>query len=527
MPVSEMKKLTLYGLLFGMLLACTLDLSAQSKNSPRLIRLEVPNGTTENFHLVPMHQNGLLIFYETNKLDTEGKRFWYFALFDAEMRQKWMRPVALSDKLLFVSQKQGNNAVYFVFKNSEKLKKGAGFYDILVYDIKRQAFRNIKGSLPLNTEIKDFAIQANELGLGLNVKGHKADLLLVNTLSGDIKVAHLTDLPQVTVDGVFRNSVTGTLVVVTSSLDAKSGVKHVVYSFRPDGSLVQKVNISYFDPMTRLDNFVLADADGHNMKFFGAYHLMTKGSFFSGNNDEDNPDTEGLFYLSIKNGKQKDLRYFSFLDFKNIQGTFVQSDFHKSKKKKEKASDMHPGTVSLLNITRPDVFREENGYIVAANAYIAYYKTESHMDYDFYGNMYPTNYRVFAGYQFYDVLLAGFTREGKIIWDNDFPMSNILSYKIENKALVYPDSAIVTLAYVNNGQIITQDISGGKKLDAREKINIASRYSRDRPAGSGANKMIHWYSHYFLVYGYQQLKNRALQNQPLRTVFYVNKITFE
>lgn len=511
-------------LFFALLFSGTQNLEAQNKNKPRLIRLEVSSGTTDNFHVIPTGQNGLLIFYETNQLNTKGNRLWYYALFDIHMKQKWLRPVALEDKLTFVNHKQVGNIVYLVFKNSEKLRKGSGYYDILMYNIKKQAFRNIKGSMPLKAEIADFAVQGKELCLGLNLADHKADALFVNTETGNIRVIHLNDLQQVIVDGVFHNTSAGTVVVVATSLDAKSSVRHVVYSFSPDASLVQKVNVTYVDPMARLGDFVLADATGNNLKFFGAYHLITKEGFFSGKDDEDSPNTEGLFYLSIENGKQKDLRHFSFLDFKNIQGTFMQSEFHKFKTKKKKASGKYPGTVSLLNITRPEIFHSNNGYVVATNAYVAYYKTESHMEYGFYGNLYPTDYQVFAGYQFYDELLAGFTGDGKIIWDNDFPMENILSYKIENKALVYPDSAVITLAYVSGGQIITQDIRGGEKLDSREKVNIASRYTRDRPVGSGESKMTHWYNHYFLVYGYQQLKNRAMQNQPLRTVFYINKV---
>ena len=523
-----MRKLVVSVFVFTLFFAVILNLEAQNKNNLRLIRLEVLDKTVGNFHLATMGQNGLLVFYESGKLNTDGEHIWYYALFDAEMRQKWLRPVPLSDKLFFVNQKRAGNAVYFVFKNAEKQRKGSGYYDILVYNIKKQTFRNLKGSLPLKSEIAGFAIQGKELGLGLNLRDDKADLLFVNMVSGNIKVVHLDDLADVAVDGVFQNNTIGTIVVAVSGLDGKSTVKHIIYSFRPDAHLVQKADISYFNPMTRLDNFVLADASGNNLKFFGAYHLMTKGGFLSGNNnDDDNPTTEGLFYLSIENGKQKDLRYFSFLDFKNIQGTFVQSEFHKTKGKKSKSSEGSPGTVSLLNITRPEVFHQNGEFVVAANAYIAYYKTESHMDYDFYGNMYPTNYRVFAGYQFYDMLLAGFTDDGKMIWNNDFPMSNILSYKIENKALIYPDSAAITLAYINNGQIITQDISGNLKLDPREKIHIASRYTRDKPVGSGQSKIMHWYGHYFLVYGYQQLKNRALQDQPLRMVFYINKVKLE
>ncbi len=522
-----MRRLVIFIWFFVLLFAGSQNVYGQKKNKPRLIRLEIPNGTTENFHLAPMSQNGLLIFYETNQLNAENNRLWYYALFDTHMKQKWLRPVALLDKLFYVNQKRVGNAVYFVFKGSGKLKKGAGYYDLLIYDIEKQTFRNIIGSLPLKAEIAGFAVQGDKLALALNLKNHKADMLIVNTKTGAIKVTHLNDLQQIAVDGIYRNRSAGTFVVVASGMDTKSSVRHVIYSFSPDASLVQKVDIKYFEPMSRLDNFVLADANGNNLKFFGAYHLVTKGGFLSINNDEEKPNTAGLFYLSIENGQQKELRHFNFLDFNNIPGTFMQSVFHKSKGRMRKSSGVRPGTVSLLNITRPEVFHVNNGYVVAANAYVAYYKSESHMEYDFYGNMYPTNYRVFAGYQFYDVILTGFTGDGRMIWDNDFPMENILSYKIENKALVYPDSAVITLAYISAGQIITQDIRGGKKLDQREKINIASRYTRDRPVGSGESKMIHWFGHYFLVYGYQQLKNRALQNQPLRTVFYINKVTLQ
>ncbi len=522
-----MRKYIIYVLFFALLFSGSKYLNAQNKNKPRLIRMEVHSGTRDNFHLIPMGQNGLLVFYETNQQDTVGNSLWYYALFDVHLKQKWLRPVSLSDKLVFVNHKQEENFIYLVFKDYENLRKSAGYYDILVYNIKKQTFRNLKGSLPVKVKIIDFAVQGKELGLGLNLKDHKADFLFVNTETGNVKVVHLSDLDQMAVDGVFRNRSAGTLVVVATSLDAKTPVKHIIYSFREDASMAQKVDISYFDPMTTLGDFVLADANGNNLKFFGAYHLATKGGFLSGNNDEDNPNTEGLFYLSIENGKQKNLRHFNFMDFKNIQGTFMQSEFHKTKGRKKKTTEERPGTISLLNITRPQIFHYNDGFVLATNTYLAYYKTENNMGYDFYGNMYPSNYRVFAGYQFYDVLLAGFTRDGIMKWDNDFPMENIISYKIENKALVYPDSTVITLAYVNGGQIITQDISGSRKLDSREKIKIASRYGRDRPVGNGKSKMIHWYGHYFLVYGYQQLKNRALQDNPLRMVFYVNKITLQ
>ena len=523
-----MKIISVRLLLMVLLLSGIRPLFAQkkSKNTPRLIRMEVASGNTDNFHMVPMGQNGLLVFYETNQLDHEGKRLWYFALFDTHLKQKWLRPVPLTDKLSYLKQKQENKEVYFVFRNIPKAKKSAGFYDILVYDMKKQSFRSVQGTMPLKAEIADFAVSGNRLAMGLNLENKKADVLFVNTLTGAIKVVHIEDPAAPFFDGLFTNPSNGTLVAVVNSADAKSSVHNVVYSFRPDGTRVQKVDISFFDPMSRLGEFVLADASGNDLKFFGASHLMAKGGLFGGSNDEDHPDTEGFFYLSIKNGKQEKLRQFNFLDFKNIPGTFRQSEYHRAKSKKN--ASVKPGTtVSLLNITHPVVMNIPEGFLLSADAYVPYYKNESRMEYDFYGNMYPTDYRVFAGYRFYDVILGGFSKEGNLIWDNDFPLHDILSYRMNNKALVYPDSTVVTVAYVSGGQIIAQDIYRDKKLDAPEKVNIASRYTRDRPVGAGESKMVHWYGHYFLVYGYQQLKNRALQNQPLRTVFYINKVTLE
>ena len=523
-----MKKITAYLLALALFFWGMQPLYAQKKgkNAPRLIRMEVASGNTDNFHMVPMGRNGLLVFYETNELNQNGKRLWYFALFDTHLKQKWLRPVPLTDHLYYVNQKQKNGAAYLVFRNTSKVKKRAGFYDILIYEENKQSFRSVRGSMPLKAEIADFAVSGNTLALGLNREGKKADVLFVDTQTGNIHVVHIEEPDEPFFDGLFTNASNGTVVVVVNSADAKSSVKNVVYSFRPDGTQVQKTPISFFDPMSYLRQFSLAEAQGNNLKFFGAYHLAAKAGLFGGNDEGDNPNTEGFFYLSIKNGKQERLQQFNFLDFKNIQGTFMQGDYHRTKSKKNN-SVKQTNTVSLLNITHPVVQKIPEGYLVSADAYVPYYKTENHLEYDFYGNMYPTDYRVFAGYQFYDVILSGFSKEGRMLWDNDFPLENILSYRIGEKALVYPDSTLVTVAYVSGGQIITQDLYRDKKLDAREKVNIASRYTRDRPVGAGESKIIHWYGHYFLVYGYQELKNHALQDQPLRTVFYVNKVILE
>jgi hypothetical protein len=133
---------------------------------------------------------------------------------------------------------------------------------------------------------------------------------------------------------------------------------------------------------------------------------------------------------------------------------------------------------------------------------------------------------VFGGYDYYDIILVGLSEEGDMIWNNDFAINDLRTYKLDRQSVVFKDNEYISVAYVNNGKIILQTIEGPVDVGTSQ-TDIESKYNRDRVSEDNFNHILHWYDKYFLIYGYQKLKNRALDNQNSRSAFYVNKVAFQ
>jgi hypothetical protein len=113
-----------------------------------------------------------------------------------------------------------------------------------------------------------------------------------------------------------------------------------------------------------------------------------------------------------------------------------------------------------------------------------------------------------------------------LIWNNDFEINNIKTYFLKQQVTVFPDGDFLSMAYASDGHIYSQTIDGPFDL-SKEKIPIESQYSKDWLTEDENNTVAHWYDDYFLVYGYQKIKNRSLGDQSTRTVFFANKVAYK
>jgi hypothetical protein len=147
------------------------------------------------------------------------------------------------------------------------------------------------------------------------------------------------------------------------------------------------------------------------------------------------------------------------------------------------------------------------------------------MDYDFYGRPVPYSYNVFGGYDFYDVIVVGLSEEGDLIWNNDFAINDLRTFELNRNSIVFNDDEFISIAYVNKGYIHLQTIEGPADI-GKVQTEIESKFEKDRVADDQFNQIKFWYDKYFLIYGYQKLKNRTLDDQNVRTAFYVNKVAY-
>jgi len=493
-----------------------------------VVRMEVPSDLESNaFHLVPMEKEGLMIFYESNEVNEQGLRKWYFGLFNTLLKQEWIKYVPLTDQLEYVDSRQVGKHVYFCFKNSDKGKATSGFYEIVNYDMRTNDFSKISGSLPLLATIAGFEVIETTACLALNLKKDETDLLFINVNSGDIKPIHVKEGSQNYFESLqvdYKNKQVYAIVKFMGN----NNLQDEIIKFSLNGEKISSYLVQSTDAIKMLRNFRIDPLSKDKLVAFGTYDINTSRSLsFKDINENEDTKSAGFFYLSFNKEVQESLQFYDFMSFNNIYGS-LQGRKIVTNKNSNYVEDNVPGknVSAYYNLCDPQLFRYKDQYIVTVEAYKYFYRTETRMEYDFYGTPMPYTYKVFDGYEFYDMIIASFSEDGKVVWNNDFALKNLKSNYLTRNTIAFIDGNLITMAYVNDGKIVAQTIDGPDDIDSYE-VPIATNIQRDKVSADENTYIVHWYDDFFLVYGNQQINNRSLLDQNIRTVFFANKVAFQ
>lgn len=495
------------------------------------VRIEVPsNIDVDQFHVETMGDKGMLIFYESKEVNKEGKRKWYFGLFDTDLKQVWLKFIPLNDKIEFISSKQNNGNVYFLYKNINRERFEYGYYDIVTYNIKNKSFSRISGSIPLKLEVAGFDIIGNTACLALNLKKREIDLVFINLITGDVQPVHIDEGTPGHIEALYADKASGNFYVALKQNRDRRYISDHLHSYSPGGKKLSEITIQGTEPLKYFREFVFVTESSNELLIFGTYDIITGRTLsFKDIIEENEAKSAGMFFLKFKGGKQESLFYYDFMGFNNIGSAIGPGEISTLRVPEDSLNSRSTNKMisASFNLTIPMVFKSSKGfYVFSVEAYRAYYRTETRMDYDFYGRPYPYTYNVFSGYEFYDAIIAGISTEGSMLWNNDFPIEDILTYSINRNSVVFEDEDYLTVAYVNNGNIVSLIFEGPADID-RSKMKIGTDFPQDRISQDENNHIVRWYGDYFLIYGYQKLKNRTLGDQSTRVVFYANKIAYK
>jgi len=513
--------------LFFIFLFTFFTLSAQKLDA---VRIEVPsNIDIDQYHVETIGDDGMIVFYESGEVNKEKKRKWYFSLFNISLKQQWLKFVPLYDKMEYISLKRENGELFFLFKNINSERFEFGYYEIVIYNIKKQEFRQISGSIPLKAEVAGFGVINNTACIALNLKKHETDVVFIDIMNGDVSPVHISEGVSGYIETLYADKLNSNFyLVVKQNRDRRYITDHLLV-YNKKGDLQSELTLENNETIKYFRDFIFVPHSINELLIFGTYDILT-GRTLSFKDIEEKKDATnaGIFFMKIKNGMQELLYFYDFMSFDNIAGAIRLKDISTIKLPDDSVGAMHNNKLisTSFSLSHPEVFESEKGnYIFSADAYRPYYRTETRMDYDFYGRPYPYTYSVFSGYEFYDIIITGFSADGILLWNNDMEISDILSYSIKRNSVVFEDENYITMAYVNNGDVISQTIEGPVDID-KSKMKIGTNFPRDKVAIDKNNRIVSWYDDYFLIYGYQKLKNRTLGEQSPRTVFYANKIAY-
>lgn len=511
-------------------LTCLLFFSLTLKAQKLLpVRLEVPGDMdVESYHVESIGETGVLVFYKSSEINKKGEQVWYFALLNKMLKQQWLKSVPLQSKLDFNFSTQANGKVYFLFKNHNRVSKKYDIYQIVTYNNKGQHFTSISGSIPYKSKISGFHIINNTACLGLQMEKRKADIAFIDLTTGEINPYHLNKESEVVIESLQADNVTNRFYVVAKYFNSVTFFSDFIYIFNKEGKNISILKVEYPDNLKIPRNFKFTSIGKNQISMLGTYDLLAgRKPSWSDLGDEDDYEnkalTAGFFYLSFKDGKQN---RFVFYDFMKFDNTYYSA--HGKEIRTSKSRDASPNKIDVFyKISNPRITKNSDNTVFSVELYKPYFKTESRMDYDFYGSPYPVTYQVFDGYEYYDVIFSGFDKNGNMMWNNDFPINNLKTYSLQDHVIAVTDKNLLTFAYVNRGNIISQTFNGSVDIGDREKTPLETAFKKDRIIQDENNHLIHWYKDYYLVYGYQKLRNRSLQDKSTRTVFYINKVAFK
>ena len=509
------------------ILLCSSILVFSQKAS--VVRMEVPSALESGtFQVETLGTDGIMIFYESNEISSEYQRKWYFGLFDTKLNQVWLKFIPLNDGIQFLISTRRDHMLHLLFRSLESGKPDNDSYAIVSYNIKTQAFSNISGTIPQNAEIVGFEVIDDKACIGLNLKKNNTDILFVNLNNGEIEVETIESDNESYLETIAVDPLNKHFYIQVKYVKDKRYLEDKIIRYSRSGKKETSYSISNQEGLKLLRNFIFMPVKDNKLTILGTFDMIT-GKMVSLKDLKDDTEAKsvGMFFLQYEDDVQKTLKYYDFLNFDNIYGSMEgrEMSYSKNKGQNEEDEKLEKSLSAFFHFQSPSVIKKNDQYIFTVEIYKPYYRSETQMDYDFYGRPMPRSYNIFDGYQFYDLIIASLSEKGDLIWNNDFEIKNMRTFFLEKHVAIFQDEDFLSMAYVNDGKLFSQTIDGPVDLN-KEEIAIETQFSKDRVTEDENNSIVHWFDHFFLIYGYQKLKNRSLGDQSIRTVFYANKVAF-
>ncbi|MBP6978717.1 MAG: hypothetical protein KBB71_10430 [Lentimicrobiaceae bacterium] len=498
----------------------TTDKPSRSPNQP--IRLEIETRQdTEPFTVIPFGIHGMLLFYESVvSTDDKDHTVWIFKLYDVNFHQVWIQEMPVLKDLKYKMFQPAHNDLYLIFYNDEKSFEGNNI-EILRVPGNQGLITAKTGKIPDKSLLAHFAIWDELALLGIIRDDDQSIIMHFNMETAEQQPVPVTESPFNFLLDMKVDSTAGILHTFYKAYDNKAQEYLFYKQFDQEGDSMITVPVANDASKYLINSGEIIITDDQHVLIFGTYKDNPKGkvdTYYAGLDIE----SSGIFVTRLDGRMQEFIKFYNFSEFASFYKNLSVSDLSRIRKRDKKGQEI---TIDY-NLLVHNIIRLEEGYVFVAEAYYPEYHTVTQMMYDWYGRPMPSYYNVFDGYRYTSAFITRFDHEGNMLWDNGMELWDILSNKLENRVNVIFDGEETILAFNHEGEITYKVFTTGEPQQNLEYVTIESKNTRDRTTAESGSNMMYWYKNYFLVYGYQRIRNTMLSNEDKRNVFYVNKIAF-
>lgn len=227
--------------------------------------------------------------------------------------------------------------------------------------------------------------------------------------------------------------------------------------------------------------------------------------------------SQGIFMGEVENRKLNFMKFYNFTDLKNFTSYMTEKQQRRIERKTENAAEKDKELLLNYFIENHAVKVMDDGYIFLGEAYYPTY-----VSYSCGSGAICTR---FDGYFYTHALIAKFTKQGDLVWDNSFELKpGYKPMKVRKFVSINNDGSDIELMFGNLEEIVYKKIGAtdGNTIveDSSEVIDTKLQGDKIKRSFSEVN---HWFDNYFIAYGNQTLSNSEVQRK--RKIFFVNKIT--
>lgn len=493
-----------YILLALFLFGLTGLVSAQIEQPLRVeINLESGNG---DYTVVPVGENGVILYtISKERLDDRNKVKWFFTGYDTEFRQIWKSAYIIKDVFDIRDSHYSGGNLYLLYGRMHRDQ-----FTMATVNARTGEIRSKNGAVPRRMTISTFKVYKGIAYINGMIR-KRPHLILFNLQTGENKE--------------FPLKFEGTGSFESIDIDEINNQVNIVYTVTKGKE--KFLNIKSFRGSQLVDDLLIHPEGDDNLLTGKLSTVSSREKIIVGTYAvKETSAANGLYFARVINDDKFIINYYNFTHFNRFFDFLPDREkeriLKKRAKQENKGKELNLGFQLLVH----DLIRQKDQYILIAEAYYPTYRTEPYT-YTTVINGVPiiqTRYiTVFDGYLYTHAIIAGFNEEGIMLWDNSFEMGDFKSFSLEPRVNVSIKPDGIVLAYGTYNEIKTKVIRGTRVLDGKNDVPIKTGNVNDVVRKPELSHINQWYGEYFLVWGYQTIKNQQSDDRK-RTVFFFNKV---
>ncbi len=478
-------------------------------------RYEYDLGAFDNFfEVLSLDDKGIMLFRETDERSRDG-RFWEIIRLDKDLNEVWKIKRPFGYHLNLNGYAYGGGRFFLLFRNERKSNKQLDMFEFGLNGGELD-HHEIEHLFPI--QLTEFEVTGSAAIYG-GYYNYRPVVMHYDFEERKTKVLRAiynnrTQLVQVKVHEDDSYSI----VTTERTKDRRNTL--AVKSYDPNGELSL--------------NSILEPGDGRNFIFGRSTKSNIDNQVLAGTySNHRTTYSRGLFIANVAEDGSQNINYYDYGELENFF-SYMKARRQERVKNRILRKKVKGKTARFsYRLIVHDIIKHGDKYIMLGEAfypkYSHYYGTgpagsNAPFTLGSQGNL------LLEGYRYTHAVVIGFDEKGKLLWDNSFEITDVLSPSVDQFVNASVQDDKIVLLYLHENVVRSKIIQSDSVLEGKSFNDIKLKFEDDIVNDNNTNVggLEKWHDKYFFAYGVQRIKNLRNMGVKLnRRVFFVNKLSYK